>query len=191
MSHLFHAVLSLCEVVFSQLMPAYLHGTSSNGHLDQWFARSQWSTTALHLVLGHKSLIFVRWSFRDRNSPRPATPILSVATHDLKWLDFLLTYTKRKFIGWLHARPATVVSFHYWSPLTSGVREVLPSLPTVRTNSGVFLVFIQTGFAIDPPTASHLIRISGYMTNLTHKFVWWCVHKLAVISAIVGSLGSH
>ena len=53
-------------------------------------------------------------------------------------------------------------------------------------------MFIQAGFAVDPPTACHLVWGARYMkADLTHQFVWWCVHKLVVISAIIGSIGSH
>ena len=77
--------------------------------------------------------------------------------------------------------------------LTSDVKEAVKVfLPTVWANVGVFLVFIQTGFAVDSPTACHLVWTVGYKkTNLTHQFVWWCVYKLAVISTSLGSIGSH
>ena len=53
-------------------------------------------------------------------------------------------------------------------------------------------MFIQASFAVDPPTACHLVWIAGHMkADLTHQFVWWCLHKLAVISTSVGSIGSH
>ena len=77
------------------------------------------------------------------------------------------------------------------SSLTSGVREVLSSLPTVWANGGAFFVFIQADFAVDPPTACHLIWIAGYMkADLAHQFVRWCVHKFAVIPASLGSIES-
>ena len=40
----------------SHPIPAYLHGTSSNGHFDRCLKRLQRSTKAWHLVLGHESL---------------------------------------------------------------------------------------------------------------------------------------
>ena len=53
-------------------------------------------------------------------------------------------------------------------------------------------MFIQTGFAVDPPTACHLVWTASYMkADLTHQLVRWCVHKLALISASLGSIGSH
>ena len=76
------------------------------------------------------------------------------------------------------------------SSLTSGVREVLSSLPAIWASERVSLVFIQASFAVDSPTACHLIRIARYMkADLTHQFVRWCVHKLAVIPASLGSIG--
>ena len=75
------------------------------------------------------------------------------------------------------------------SSLTSGVREVLSSLPTVWASERVPLVFIQAGFAVDPPTASYLVGGASYKkADLTHQFVWWCLHKLAVIPASLGSI---
>ena len=51
-------------------------------------------------------------------------------------------------------------------------------------------MFIQAGFAVDSPTACHLVWGGRYMkADLTHQFVWWCLHKLAVIS--IGSHLSH
>ena len=65
------------------------------------------------------------------------------------------------------------------------------SVPAVMTSIGVFLVFIQAGFAVDPPTAWHLVGYTGYMkADLALQLVWWCVHKLAFISASLGSIGS-
>ena len=53
-------------------------------------------------------------------------------------------------------------------------------------------MFIQAGIAIDSPTACHLVWGGRYMkADLTHQFVWWCVHKIAVIPTSVGSIGSH
>ena len=78
------------------------------------------------------------------------------------------------------------------SSLTSGVREVLSPFPTVWTSERVPLVFIQAGIAVDSPTARHLVGGGGYKkTDLTDQFVWWRVHKLAVIATSVGSVGSH
>ena len=80
------------------------------------------------------------------------------------------------------------------SLLTSGVRELLSSFPAVWTNAGVFFVFVQAGFAVDPPTACYLVWGGGYMkADLKYQFVWWRLHKLAVtVSAgSVGSIGSH
>ena len=49
-------------------------------------------------------------------------------------------------------------------------------------------MFIQTDFAVDPPTACCLVWTAGYMkTDLTDQLAWWCLHKLAVISTSVGS----
>ena len=77
------------------------------------------------------------------------------------------------------------------SSLTSGVRKVLPSFPTVWTSERVPLVLIQAGIAVDPPTARHLVWGGGYKkADLTHQFVWWWVHKLVVIPTSVGSVGS-
>ena len=77
--------------------------------------------------------------------------------------------------------------------LTPDVREAVKFfLPTVWVSVGVFLVFIQAGFAVDSPTACHLVGNLGHKkADLTHQFVWWCVHKLVVIPASVGSIGSH
>ena len=78
------------------------------------------------------------------------------------------------------------------SSLTSDVREVLSSFSAVWASAGAFLVFIQAGFAVDPPTACHLMWTASYMkADLTDQLVWWCVHKLAVITTSVGSIGSH
>ena len=53
-------------------------------------------------------------------------------------------------------------------------------------------MFIQTDIAVDPPTACHLVWGGRYeKADLAHQFVWWCLHKLAVISTSVGSIGSH
>ena len=53
-------------------------------------------------------------------------------------------------------------------------------------------MFIQAGFAVDPPTACHLVWIASYMkADLTHQLVRRCVHKLAVIPASLVSIGSH
>ena len=78
-------------------------------------------------------------------------------------------------------------------PLTSGItKSSVLSFPAVWTSSGVFLMFIQTGFAVDPPTTLHLVWTAGHKkADLTHQFVWWCVHKLIVIPTRVGSIGSH
>ena len=74
--------------------------------------------------------------------------------------------------------------------LTSGVREVPSFLPAVWASAGAFLIFIQTGFAVDPPTACHLVWGGRYMkADLTDQFVWRWIHKLAVIS--IGSHLSH
>ena len=77
--------------------------------------------------------------------------------------------------------------------LTSDVREAVKFfLPTVWASVGVFLVFIQAGFAVDSPAACHFVWTVGYnKADLTDKFVWRCVHKLAVISTSLGSIGSH
>ena len=76
--------------------------------------------------------------------------------------------------------------------LTSDVREVLSSFPAVWASIRVSLVFIQAGFAVDSPTACHLVWSTRYKkADLTHQFVWRCVHKLVVISTSVGSVGSH
>ena len=76
--------------------------------------------------------------------------------------------------------------------LTSDVREVLSSFPAVWASIRVSLVFIQAGFAVDSPTACHLVWSARYKkADLTHQFVWRWVHKLAVISTSVGSVGSH
>ena len=78
------------------------------------------------------------------------------------------------------------------SEFTSGVREVLPSFPTVGASPRAFLVFVQAGFAVDPPTTCHLVWGTGYKkADLTRQLVWWCLHKLAVIPASIGSIGSH
>ena len=84
------------------------------------------------------------------------------------------------------------VHLHIKSSLTSDVRKVLSSFPTVWTSDRVPLVLIQAGIAVDPPTACQLVWCGGYKeADLTHQFVWWCVHKFAVISTSVGSIGSH
>ena len=78
------------------------------------------------------------------------------------------------------------------SSLTSDVKEILSSFPTVWTSERVPLMLIQAGIAVDPPTARHLVGGASYKkADLTHQFVWWCVHKLVVISTSVGSVGSH
>ena len=65
---------------------------------------------------------------------------------------------------------------------TSGIRKVLSSFPTVWASAGVFLVFIQAGFAVYPPTARQLVGSMGCIkADLTHQFVWWCIRKRAVI----------
>ena len=53
-------------------------------------------------------------------------------------------------------------------------------------------MFIQAGFAVDPPTACHLVWTVGHKkADLTHQLVWWYLDKLAVISPSVGSIRSH
>ena len=53
-------------------------------------------------------------------------------------------------------------------------------------------MFIQAGFAVDPPTACHLVWTVGHsLTYLTHQLVWWSFHKLAVIATKCGSIESH
>ena len=77
------------------------------------------------------------------------------------------------------------------SSLTSDVREVLSSFPAVWANAGVPLVLIQAGIAVDSPTACHLVWGGRCKkADLTHQFVWWWVHKLAVIPSNLGSSGS-
>jgi len=76
--------------------------------------------------------------------------------------------------------------------LTSDVREALSRLPAVWASAWAFVVFIQAGFAVDPPTACHLVgTVRHSLTDLTHQFVWWCLHKLAVIATNCGSTGCH
>ena len=49
-------------------------------------------------------------------------------------------------------------------------------------------MFIQAGFAVDPPTARHLVWGTGHKkADLTDQLVWWWVHKLAVITMSIGS----
>ena len=53
-------------------------------------------------------------------------------------------------------------------------------------------MFIQASFAVDSPTARHLLWSVGHVkADLTNQFVRWCVHKIAVIFTSVGSIGSH
>ena len=53
-------------------------------------------------------------------------------------------------------------------------------------------MLIQAGIAVDPPTACYLVWGGGYKkADLAHQFVWWWVHKLAIISTSVGNIGSH
>ena len=88
-----------------------------------------------------------------------------------------------------------LIVFHIisiWNSLTSDVRKALSSLPTVWASVGVFFVFIQAGFAVDSPTAHHLVGSTGHsLTDLTHQLVWWSFHKLAVIATNCGSTRSH
>ena len=82
--------------------------------------------------------------------------------------------------------------FHGWSSLISGVREVLSSFPAIWASAGAFLVFIHAGFAIDCPTAGHLVWSAGHMkADLTNQSVWWRLHKIAVISTCRLSSWSH
>ena len=68
------------------------------------------------------------------------------------------------------------------SSLTSDVREILSSFPTVWTSERVPLMLIQAGIAVDFPTACHLVGGASHKkADLTDQFVWWCLHKLAVI----------
>ena len=49
-------------------------------------------------------------------------------------------------------------------------------------------MLIQAGFAVDPPTACHLVWTASYMkADLTNQLAWWCLHKLATISTSVES----
>ena len=78
------------------------------------------------------------------------------------------------------------------SSLTSGVREIQAVLSSFPAVGQVLERFFQTGLAVDPPIACHLVWGGGYKeADLTHQFVWWCVHKLAVISTSVERLRSH
>ena len=123
----------------------------------------------------------MRWSSSDRNSPTQPHPF-SLLLH--------ITLTSCSPMG--RNSVARHVHLCIKSSLTSGIREVLSSFPAVWTSPGAFLVFIQTGIAVDPPTACQLVWGGRYMkADLTHQFVWWCVHKLAVISTSLGSIGSH
>ena len=57
-------------------------------------------------------------------------------------------------------------------PLTSDVREVLSSFPTVWASERLPIVLIQAGIAVDPPTACHLVWGAGHKkADLTHQFV--------------------
>ena len=63
------------------------------------------------------------------------------------------------------------------------------SFPAVWASTGVFL---QAGFTVDLPTACHFVgNMGNKKADLTVQFVWWCLHKLAVISTSLGSIGSH
>ena len=76
--------------------------------------------------------------------------------------------------------------------LTSGIRKASLSFSAVWAGVGESLVFVQAGLAVDPPTAWHLVGGAGHKkADLTHQFVWWCVHKRAVIPTSQGNIGSH
>ena len=89
------------------------------------------------------------------------------------------------------------------SSLTSDVREILSSFPTVWTSERMPFMLFQAGIAVDPPTAHHLVGGASHKKgDLAHQFVWWCLHKLAVIPTnrslqategrkMTPSIGSH
>ena len=87
---------------------------------------------------------------------------------------------------------STCINISHQCLLTSGVSKVPSSFPAVWASVGVFLMFIQAGFAVDPPKACHLVWDGRYeKADLTHQFVWRWIHKLAVITMSIGSHLSH
>ena len=122
----------------------------------------------------------------------PATLTLTVVAFDLKWLNFLLTYIQEKIQSYFVSSKVGL------SPLTPDVRKVLTNFSAVwaffgvNAGLGMSLVFVQAGFTEDSPTACHLVwTVSHKKADLTHQFVWWCVHKLTVIPTNCGSIRSH
>ena len=130
----------------------------------------------------------VRWLSRDHSSPTQPHPFSLFLHNTLSDLISCSPMVQRNV--WCS------MLFHeisVWIPLTSGVREAIQSsFPTIWAKARVFFVFIQASFAVDSPAARHLVWIAGHVkADLTNQFVRWCVHKIAVISTSVGSIGSH
>jgi len=76
--------------------------------------------------------------------------------------------------------------------LTSDVWKASSTFPTVWAGEGMSLMFIQAGLAVDPPTAGHLVRDTSHeKTDLTHQFIRWCLHKLAIVPTSHWKVGSH
>ena len=84
------------------------------------------------------------------------------------------------------------VRFYLWSSLTSNVGKIPSPFSAVWASPGMLLVLFQAGFAVHPPAAHYLVRSTGNKkADLALQFVWWCVHKPAVIPAILGNIESH
>ena len=84
------------------------------------------------------------------------------------------------------------VRFYLWSSLTSNVGKIPSPFSAVWASPGMLFVLFQTTFAVHPPAAHYLVRGTGHKkADLALQFVWWCVHKPAVIPAILGSIESH
>ena len=118
----------------------------------------------------------VRWLSKDRNSPAQLHPFPLLLHMTLSALTSC-SPTRNSLESYIFSFNTTK------SLLTSDISKVLSSFPTVWANVGVLLMFIQTGFAVDPPTACHLTWTASYIkADLTHQLVWWGLQKIAVIS---------
>ena len=147
----------------------------------------------------------MRWLSRDRSPPTQPHPFSLLLHMTLSALTSCSPMGRNSVARHVHlcikssltsgVREVQAVHLRIKSSLTSGVREVqavLSSFPAVWASPGAFLMFIQAGLAVHPPKACHLVWAGRYEeADLTHQFVWWCVHKLAVISTSLGSMGSH
>ena len=105
---------------------------------------------------------------------------VQVQEHIKKTTFFLYTLVKYYLTIWS------------WFWLTSGIWKALPSRPAVWAGVGEFLVRVQAGLAVDPPTAWHLVGSVGHRkTDLAHQLVRWSLLKLTVIPSSQGSIGGH